>query len=66
MTNEEKDWIDNATYDQLLWKWRFTDLSEAIFQGACGTYFAEVMAKHRMDMSAQEKVATSKRVGWDL
>ena len=65
MTNNQREWIDNATYDELLHKWRFTTTSEAIFNGAYGEYFAAVMAERRKGMTTQEKVFASKRVGWE-
>lgn len=40
MTDKEmKDWIDNATYEQLLRKWRFSSLRDPFFQGAIGPYY---------------------------
>lgn len=65
MTPEQKKWVDNASYEELLHKWRFTDLSEEYFQGELGGYFARVMATRRDAMTVREKVGASKRVGWD-
>lgn len=65
MTPEQKAWIDNASYEELLRKWRFTDSSEEYFQGELGEYFARVMGERRDSMSHRDKINASKRVGWD-
>ena len=31
MTDEQKRWIDNASYEELLRKWRFTPSGDPIF-----------------------------------
>lgn len=65
MTDEEmKQWIDDATLEQLLNKWRFAPVGEPMFQGDIGKYYAKVMtAKRSADPAGW--VAASKRIGWD-
>lgn len=66
MTNEEmKKWIDNASYGQLLSKWRFAPVGDPFFQGEIGDYYSEKMAEKRREVGDAEHVATSKRIGWD-
>lgn len=64
MTPEEKQWIDEASYEDLLRKWRFTPLGDPYFvdDKVRSEYFVRVMA----DKKAQTNhVFASKRVGWD-
>lgn len=65
MTEQQmKNWIDNATYEELLRKWRFTPSGDPMFEGEVGAYYAKVMGIKRGDLSHEEQVATSKRIGW--
>ena len=43
MTPEQKEWIDTASHEDLLRKWRNVDLGDPIFQGECGAYFTRIM-----------------------
>lgn len=64
MINEkDKKWIDNASYEQLLRRWRFRSFDE-IFHGETGSYYAKVMAKKRKE-TGDNGVSASKRIGWD-
>lgn len=64
MTNlEMKEWIDNATYEQLLGKWRFAPAGDTFFQGIVGAYYSEVMARKRSE-NPDEHVRASKSIGW--
>jgi hypothetical protein len=64
MTKYEKDWIDAASYETLLSRWRFGEPGSRWFTGETGKYFAEVMAKKR-DADPDGAVAASKSIGWD-
>ena len=63
MTDEEKHWIDNASYEDLLRKWRFAPCSDAFFQGETGKYMAKAMTEKRI-ADPDGAVAASKRIGW--
>lgn len=63
MTEAQKKWIDNATYEQLLERWRFAPLSSPWFYGECGEYYGKRMAELR-SADPDEHVAASKRIGW--
>jgi len=64
MTNEEmRTWIDNASYEDLLSKWRFAAVSDPFFQGEIGLHFAK-MIRQRFK-NTLDPVAASKRVGWE-
>jgi len=66
MTIEEmKKWIDEATYESLLRKWRFAKSGDPWFQGAIGEYYRDRMFKLREEIGNAEHVATSKAIGWD-
>ena len=60
----DKAWIDEASYEDLLHKWRFTPLGDDYFQGARGDYFRDVMFAKKKALPPEEQVAISKRVGW--
>ena len=56
-------WIDNASYEQLLFKWRNAPAGDPWFQGAVGDYYARVM-KERRNADPAEHVRASKSIGW--
>ena len=62
MTDEQKAWIDNASYETLLRRWRHGSPGDAMFQGATGEYFRDALERKRPGDS--EHTATSKRIGW--
>lgn len=64
MTDEQRAWIDGASYEALLARWRFAPVGDPMFQGETGDYFAKVMGERReIDPSAH--VSASKAIGWD-
>jgi hypothetical protein len=65
MTHDEmKKWIDNATYSQLLSKWRFASSGNPFFQGEIGDYYSKVMREKKEQVGNDEHVKTSKTIGW--
>ena len=64
MQQETKDWIDNASYRELLTRWRRGCCGDPTFQGAAGDYFRDVMFRKRDALSHEDQVKTSKLVGW--
>lgn len=65
MTPEQKQWIDNASYEQLLLRWRCAPIGSPWFQGETGAYFHKVMRERRAEVDDQTHTATSKKIGWD-
>lgn len=65
MTTEQKKWIDDASYEELLRKWRYVQLGDPLFQGEAGEYFYKVMFAKR-NKEPDGGVKASKNVGWDL
>lgn len=47
MTADQRQWIDDATYEQLLMHWRFSSVSDELLTGDVGAYLREAMAAKR-------------------
>jgi hypothetical protein len=62
MTQEQKEWIDCANYEQLLSKWRFASAGDPMLMGECGKYYSEVMRKKKHEHPNPSEV--SKLIGW--
>jgi hypothetical protein len=66
MTEEQmRNWIDNATYEQLLGKWRFASIGDPYFQGEMGDYYSKKMAEKKAEVGQAEHVRASKHIGWN-
>lgn len=62
------EWIDNASYEQLLNKWRFApiDGSSPFFNNrGIGEYYQDKMMEKKRALSHADQVAASKRIGWE-
>ncbi len=65
MTVEEmKKWIDSASYQQLLSRWRFDPVGSPWFQGEVGEHYNKVMKERHKTVPVEEKVRASKSIGW--
>jgi len=62
---EMKAWIDKASYEQLLSRWRFAPVGSPFFTGEVGEYYTKKMAEKRSEVGDSEHVRTSKSIGWD-
>lgn len=62
MTEDQREWIDTATYEQLLRRWRFAAAGDLMFQGEVGEHFAKTMAQRKAEHPDPARV--SKEVGW--
>ena len=65
MTQEQQDWIDGASYEDLLRKWRFEPIGSPWFTDKCATYFESAMRRARASAGVDGHVAASKSVGWE-
>ena len=65
MTDVQKRWIDGASYEQLLRKWRFGPVGDPMFQGDTGDYYTKVLAERKAAVGQDAHVAASKRLGWE-
>jgi hypothetical protein len=61
---EHKDWIDAASYEQLLRKLRFSPAGDPLFVGDAGAYFQKVMGEKKILIGHEAAVAISKSIGW--
>ncbi len=64
MDQAMKDWIDNASMEDLLRKQRYAPLGDPLFQGEIGQYYAQKMGEKRKEVGPEEYTAASKRIGW--
>ena len=63
-TEQMKYWIDNASYESLLTRWRFASSGNLFFQGEVGDYYAKVMRCKREEVGDAEHTRVSKSIGW--
>ena len=61
MNEQTKSWIDGATYEQLLSKWRYAAMGDPCFQGDTGEYYSKIMFEKKQTV---DHVQASKNVGW--
>ena len=61
--DEMRAWIDGASYEQLLCKWRNAPAGDLFFQGEMGDYYSNKMAEKRDEVGNAEHVRASKSIG---
>lgn len=64
MTEQQKQWIDSSSYEQLLRRWRESPIGSDWFHGDTGEYYSKVMAEKREKVGNDEHVRVSKSIGW--
>lgn len=66
ITKEEdmKRWINEASYGELLKKWRFAPSGDPFFEGEIGIYYREELVRRESILSHEERVKVSKKIGW--
>ena len=65
--NYIKSDIDNMSYENMVALRRFAEIDHPYFQiGEISDYFEKVMAKKEELISSDEKVAISKKIGWEI
>lgn len=65
MTDAEKKQIEDMSYESMLREWRHAPIGSKNFCGERGEFFTKVMHRKRDEESDADRVAASKRVGWD-
>jgi hypothetical protein len=61
MSEEQiKAWIDSASYEDLLRKWRTAPAGDPFFQGKMGDYYSVVMSERRAQVGPDEAARISK------
>lgn len=64
MTEEQKNWIDNSTFEQLFAHRRFAPAGDPIFRNKeASEYFARRMTEKEIEEGV-DRVAISKRIGF--
>lgn len=58
-------WIDTATLEDLLRRWRFAAAGSPWFIGTIGQHYTDTMARRRTEAGPAAWTAASKTVGWD-
>ena len=61
MTDKEKQFIDQSSYETLLAGWRFASIGSPMFQGDTGAYYQKVMAEKKRALP-DKGVGASKRL----
>ena len=61
---EKKRWIDNASYEELLRKWRFAPAGDPFFSGEVGDYYVQKLKEKHTEVGDAEHTRTSKAIGW--
>lgn len=67
MENKDtKEWIDAASYKELLKKWRFTPANDPYFENDIAKYLCEVMKQkgESLDPLEREKIGESVSFPW--
>lgn len=66
MTKEEKlAWIKNASYTDLLRKWRFEPMGSEWFLGEIGLAYNNAIGQKRREVGDEAHTAASKEIGWE-
>lgn len=66
MTNADMiQWIDSASYHDLLMKWRREPPGSPWFMGEVGRHYADEMRKRRSTTPLKEQVEASNSIGWE-
>jgi len=60
-----KEWIDNASYEELLRMWRFAPPGDPFFVGEMGEYYSMKIAERRKEVGEEEHTRVSKKIGWE-
>jgi len=65
MNREQRNRIDAMTYEEMVTHRRFTPVENEMFQGMMGEYFFKMMNEKGKEITREEKIAISKKIGWD-
>lgn len=57
-------WINQASYYDLLKKWRFAESGDPFFQGKVGEHYEQTLREKREALPHSQQVETSKLIGW--
>ncbi len=61
---EMKQWVDNATYEMLLLKWRDSPFDDPFFWGEMGEYYLQTIIDKRSEVGEEEHKRVLARLSW--
>lgn len=64
LTPENKEHIDNLSYEKLLCHWRFAPSNNEWLQGETGDYWSQKMKDLRIALGDAECTKISEYIGW--
>jgi hypothetical protein len=64
MTSEDRYWIDNASYEELLTKLRQEPINSKWLSKDTGSHLAFTLSVKRRQLTEEERVEIAKRVKW--
>jgi len=59
-----RNWIDKATYGQLMWRWRRASASDWMLKGDTGEYFLHRMLELKREVGLEEHARLSASIPW--
>ena len=66
MTKDEMiKWINEASLEDLMRKWRFAPSGDPFFNFEVGAHFSEILTLRKDRAGQDECVRISKKIGWD-
>jgi len=68
MTEAQKAWIDGASYEQLLRRWRFAPNNDPMFlvNSQVFDYYKRKLAEKKAKIGSHEATSISNKIGWRL
>ena len=61
---EKKQWIENASYQSLLHRWRFAPVGDPMFSGDLGEHYKRIINIKRAIDGDEATIQASKSIGW--
>ena len=58
-----KEWVDKASYEELIEKWNKAKIGDPYFQGEMGDYYELALIKGKAGMSGHAVAQANKRFG---
>ena len=66
MTEDQMiDWIRNASYRELLQRWRFVETGDPFFEGKVGIFYKSTFFQKQKIVGNTKAIQVSKEVGWE-
>ncbi len=65
MKEQLKNQIDSMSYKEMFAKIRFAPIGDPMFLGEQGDYFMKVYKEKQSQVTEEDRVRTSKEIGWE-